>query len=518
MEPPEARLAEAPDAWQNLDLQEDGVPGTSADRALRELLADRVPRRTVVVAVIDGGVDTAHVDLRDALWTNPDEQPGNDVDDDGNGYVDDVHGWNFLGGSDGRSVNQERFEVTRLYATCQSGVTPDGYDCQELAAAFREEEQEVRSMAQQVEQIRGAMDVITPLLQQATGTEELTPEVVRGLSTADPRLNQAKEIYLQLEAAGITPETLEEVEEDLTDRRDYGLNPDFDPRPIVGDDPTDEDERRYGNADVMGPDAEHGSHVAGIVAAIRDNGVGMDGIASPNVRIMAIRAVPNGDERDKDVANAIRYAVDQGADIINMSFGKSFSPEKSLVDEAVRYADENGVLLVHAAGNDAADLEVEENYPNPFYEDGGRASNWITVGASSWKADSLAAPFSNYGRTRVDLFAPGVDILSTVPGEEWERNDGTSMAAPVVTGVAALLMAYFPDLDAAEVKRILLESAVPYADQAVPPPGEPAAPVAFGSLSVTGGVVNAYEAVRRALAVFQEDREALSTPVFGAGR
>jgi subtilisin family serine protease len=204
------------------------------------------------------------------------------------------------------------------------------------------------------------------------------------------------------------------------------------------------------------------------------------------------------------VANAIRYAVDEGAQIINMSFGKSFSPRKDLVDAAVRYADEHGVLMIHAAGNDGADLESENNYPNPEYSGGGRAAHWITVGASSWQADSLAGSFSNYGTTKVDVFAPGVDILSTAPGGEWERQQGTSMAAPVVTGVAALLMAYFPDLTAADVKEILLESSVKYADRMVPGPGEPSPTgeprpsVRFGDLSVTGGVVNAYEALRLA--------------------
>jgi subtilisin family serine protease len=491
-------LTEAPDAWQNLDLELDGVPGTSADRAIRELLAGREPGRTVVVAVIDGGVDTAQVDLRGALWENPDEIAGNGVDDDANGYVDDVHGWNFLGGPDGRSVDEERLEVTRLHAACLRGTTPAGYDCQELDRAFEEERQDIAGLAQQVEQIRGAMDVIVPMLQQATGAEELTPEAVRELETSDPRMTQARDLYLQLDAAGIDEGALEDAEEEVTDQLEYGLNVDFDPRGIVGDDPSDGSERIYGNADVTGPDASHGTHVAGIIAAARGNGVGMDGIAAPNVRIMSVRAVPNGDERDKDVANAIRYAVDEGADIINMSFGKSFSPEKRLVDAAVRYADENGVLLVHAAGNDGADLETEDNFPNPRYEDGGQAANWIAVGASNWVVDSLAASFSNYGRTRVDVFAPGVAILSTLPGDEWDRQDGTSMAAPVVTGVAALIMAYFPDLTASQVRDILLDSAVRYADQPVVPPGDGTAPVAFGTLSVTGGVVNAYEAVRLA--------------------
>jgi subtilisin family serine protease len=249
----------------------------------------------------------------------------------------------------------------------------------------------------------------------------------------------------------------------------------------------------------MGPDASHGTHVAGIIGAIRGNGIGMNGIAT-NVRLMTIRTVPDGDERDKDVANAIRYAVDHGAHVINRSFGKSYSPQKDLVDAAIRYADERGVLMIHAAGNDGEDLETAGNYPTRDYAGGGQAANWIEVGASNWKVDSLAAPFSNYGQTKVDVFAPGVDVLSTVPGDEYKREDGTSMAAPVVTGVAALLMAYFPNLTAADVKRILLESSIKYGDRVVSQPGT-GVPVRFGTLSVTGGVVNAYAAVRRALEI-----------------
>jgi subtilisin family serine protease len=292
---------------------------------------------------------------------------------------------------------------------------------------------------------------------------------------------------------------VEEAKEQFEAQAEYSLNPSFETRDIVGDNYANGEERGYGNRDVMGPDASHGTHVAGIIAAARGNGIGMDGIAAPNVRIMMIRAVPNGDERDKDVANAIRYAVDNGASIINMSFGKAFSPRKSLVDAAVKYADEQGVLLIHAAGNDGLDLEVEGNFPAREYSDGGQAANWIEVGASNWKVDSLAGSFSNFGQRKVDLFAPGVNILSTVPGGGFEMKDGTSMAAPVVTGVAALLMAYFPDLTAADVKRVLMESATPYADRMVAPPGAPAPPVRFGTLSSTGGVVNAYAAVRMIL-------------------
>jgi len=489
--------------WQNLDLNRDGVPGTSTERALADLLAGRTPQ-PVVVAVIDGGVDTAHVDLRGSMWHNPGETPGNHRDDDRNGYVDDVFGWNFIGGADGRNVNADTYEATRLYARCLADAPADGYGCDEITGVYEELKSEAEGLAEQVSQIEAALGVIIPSLEQATGTKPLTRQAVEGFETTDQRLGQMRTVWLQLDDAGITPEIVSETGDDVRTRLEYSLDREFDPRYIVGDDFANGEERFYGNADVTGPSAGHGTHVAGIIAGAR-NGLGNDGIAAPEVRIMAVRAVPDGDERDKDVANAIRYAVDQGARVINMSFGKGFSPRKSLVDEAVKYADAHGVLLIHAAGNDGHDLEVERNFPNRDYLDGGSASLWVSVGASDWKVDSLATSFSNYGRTKVDLFAPGIDILSAKPGDDFVEQQGTSMAAPVVTGVAALLMAYFPELTAADVKEILLASAVRYTDRMVPRPGEPSAPgeaaplVRFGDLSATGGVVNTYEAVRLAI-------------------
>ncbi|MDH3206914.1 MAG: S8 family peptidase [Gemmatimonadota bacterium] len=494
---PAAPLTAAPDAWQLLDITEDRVPGAAVNRAYREILDGRRPERTVVVAIIDSGVDTSHVDLRASLWNNPGETPGNGQDDDGNGYVDDAHGWNFIGGPEGRNVEHETFEVTRLYAACQGGgAVPAPITCDEVTEAFETRRLEVTQTLAQIQQIDMALGVILPVLRDALGGEEPTVESVRGIESADASVVQAKTLYLQLSEAGLTAADLAEAREAYQGMADFGLNVSFDPRDIVGDDPSNGDERMYGNRDVTGPDASHGTHVAGIVAAGRGNGIGMDGIAS-GVQLMIVRAVPDGDERDKDIANAIRYAVDNGADILNMSFGKAFSPQKDLVDASIRYADERGVLMIHAAGNDGEDMDAKPSYPTPEYSVGGSATNWISVGAAHWAVDSLAAAFSNYGQQRVDLFAPGVAILSTVPGGDFDRNDGTSMAAPVVTGVAALLMAYFPDLTAADVRRILLESAVNYGNRIVQRPGT-GEPVRFRSLSATGGVVNAYEAVRMA--------------------
>ncbi|HVY76267.1 MAG TPA: S8 family serine peptidase, partial [Puia sp.] len=272
---------------------------------------------------------------------------------------------------------------------------------------------------------------------------------------------------------------------------------------IVKDNENDITDSIYGNNDVMAGDPMHGTHVSGIIAAERNNGKGMNGIAD-NVRIMMIRAVPNGDEHDKDIALAIRYAVDNGARVVNMSFGKNLSPEKSWVDDAVKYAQSRGVLLVHAAGNDAADVDTVGNFPNPnFKYMKGRADNWITVGASSDPRaeegfSSYTASFSNFGKKEVDVFAPGSRIYSTLPGvNKYGNLDGTSMAAPVVTGVAALLLEYFPTLTPEEVKYCIEKSAsVP--NVKVKKPGTDSEMVNLSDLSESGGIINAYGAVKLA--------------------
>jgi subtilisin family serine protease len=498
---PAARLhAQADTAaanWHLLDATADRVPGISAERAYRELLAGRQPRDTVVVAIIDSGIEIDHPDLAGVIWTNPRERAGNGRDDDGNGYVDDVHGWDFLGGRDGRDVDNDTYEVTRLYAACRAqGVTEvGGIQCAGIRPDFERRRAEIESNVAQMRQVEGTVNAVWAALRQHLGTQELTPAAVQAIQTTDGRLQQARSIYLEVIRQGFTLEQIVEQREALEGQLQYGMNPDFNPRNIVGDNYANAGERGYGNAEVEGPDAGHGTHVAGIVAAMR-NGRGVDGVA-PAVRIMVLRAVPDGDERDKDVANAIRYAVDNGARVVNMSFGKSHSPQKSVVDEAVRYAESKGVLLVHAAGNDGADLNVEGNFPNQDYAGGGRASNWIEVGASSWHADDLAADFSNYGRGRVDVFAPGVDILSTVTDAGYGRNDGTSMAAPVVTGVAATLLSYFPELTAVQVRQIILESATRH-DEQTARPGSEDERVRFSELSDTGGVVNLYAAIQMA--------------------
>ena len=496
-------MKEAPLNWHLLDAA-DRVPGISLLRAERELLAGKQPGRTVVVAVIDNGVDTSHAALRGRLWSNPREVAGNAQDDDNNGYVDDTWGWNLIGGRDGKNVHHDTFELTRIVAQCGRPAGKDSLPieyrtrCPELEREWSRKKAETTQTLVNVRQYEALVNRIVPVLKRALNTDSLTRANVEALAPATDSVRQARQAFLQLASQGITPQDIYDAKESYESQEQYGYNLKFDPRPIVGDNYPDTTVKRYGNRDVTGPDAEHGTHVAGIIAAGRDGGG--TGIAPSSVRIMALRTVPDGDERDKDIANAIRYAVDQGASVINMSFGKSYSPYKPVVDAAVKYADSKGVLMVHGAGNEGENLATKDNFPGPVYKDGsGRAVNWIEVGASSWRSnDSLVANFSNYGKAQVDVFAPGVDIYSTFPGGKYKKNSGTSMASPVVAGLAALIMSYYPTLAAADVKRIILESSTRMADKTVLRPGDGGGTVRFGDLSVTGGIVNAYAALRMA--------------------
>ncbi len=512
-------------SWWQLDPEVDGVYGAGIRRAWDEVLHGRTPGRTVVVAVLDSGVDIEHEDLREVIWQNPGENASG-RDDDGNGLVDDLHGWNFIGGPAGAQVDADTYEVARLYAACRElagdplfGEEPrpepvTAERCPAYEEAFRTEVAENEEYAEILGNIEENLRFVrTFLIGQLPSPDNLNPDDVARLGRSwTGQRAEIRDYFLSVSEAGITLEVLAEEMERVAKGAETKLNPHFDPRHLVGDDYGNPREWSYGNSEVVGPDPSHGTGVAGIIAAKRGNGVGIDGVTD-GVRIMVLRTVPDGDERDKDVANSIRYAVDQGAHIINMSFGKGFSPWKEVVDEAVRYADEQGVLLVHAAGNSSEDLRTEPNFPTRNLGDGTRAERWLEVGASSFRADeALVATFSNYGAGEVDLFAPGDSIRSTAPENEYEAASGTSFAAPVVSGVAALLMAYYPELSAAEVREILLASVTPLGDRAVILPGTEEDLIPFSDLSTTGGIVNAYRAVRMA-EERRVEREAARAPV-----
>lgn len=510
--------------WQLLDPKNDSIYGISLIRAYKELLQNKEPHK-VVVAVIDSGVDTAHTDLQGHIWTNADEVPGNGKDDDHNGYTDDIHGWNFLGGTDtsvvkaSSELNREYYRLKKRFGGISSveQVGKKDKDTYKYWLKIKEtKHKDSLKTAQDYATVSKGLErfhVLERILENHLQTDTIRLENLQEMTPANDTLMAAKVIATRVLENGGPDQTLEgfikEGEKYLESLKSKLENEEVDPnaarRAIVGDDPDDIKDTDYGNNNVAGSFAMHATHVSGIISAIRNNGIGMNGIAN-KVMIMPVRAVPDGDERDKDVALAIRYAVDNGAQIINMSFGKGYSPHKKWVDEAVEYAAKHGVLLIHAAGNDGTNNDSIPSYPTPVFKETRflskkhkRATTYITVGASNPTNEGghLVASFSNYGKKNVDLFAPGVNIYSTVPDNKYASLSGTSMAAPVVTGVAALVMEYYPDLSAKQVKWVLEHSVTQLDSLQVIKPGTNEK-VPFGSLSKTGGIVNAYNALQLA--------------------
>lgn len=529
-----------PKGWHLKDAQKDGLYGISADKAY-EFVKGRTGK-PVIVAVIDSGVDTTHEDLKGILWHNPKEIPGNGKDDDKNGYVDDIYGWNFLGGRDGRNVKEDSYEVHRVYYGWKERFEGKEIDPKKLSPKEKYEyetwlrakaeieeskasgkETNLESLKQDYSDTRqNYEDVVNmdSILQNYLGKKSFGYEDLKKISSEDKGIKRAKAVFVYLmEANNLKDKENKDILQGFGEYVEYlagevrkaeaGEKAPIDYRgSIVKDKYNDINDRYYGNNDVMASTPFHGTHVSGIIGAIRHNGKGIDGVAD-NVRIMSIRAVPDGDEHDKDVALAIRYAVDNGAQVINMSFGKYFSPEKSWVDEAVQYAASKGVLLVHAAGNESRNVDSLPSFPNAyFWESGKKATNWINVGASGdpgldqmdgegEKYNSLTASFSNYGKQDVDVFAPGMKIYSTIPGgDTYGIAQGTSMAAPVVTGMAAFILSYYPDLSPEQVK-FAIEASTTKTDQLVRIPGTNK-DVPLSEISKTGGLVNLYEAIKLA--------------------
>jgi len=528
-----------PNGWHLQDKATSGVYGISLDKAYQ--LVKGKKSKTVLVAVIDSGVDTLHEDLKEVLWRNPKEVPGNGIDDDKNGYVDDIYGWNFIGGKDGRNVTVDSYERDRVYHQYKNKFEGKNIDSKTLSNEEAEiyemwrktkaeidgdDEDDANEPPVDVNKLRAGYKTLSfydSILQVAMGKKEFTGKELEKADLKDFRAINAKAALvgfmtdnnlLDITNKEILNEFKEYIDQ-LQRKEDRKADaktkvPKSYRNDIVKDNYNDIDDKYYGNNNVFVDNsaAQHGTHVTGIIGAKRDNKIGVDGVAD-NVRIMMIRAVPDGDEHDKDIALAIRYAVDNGAQVINMSFGKSFSPEKKWVDEAVEYARSKGVLLVHAAGNEHKNIDTTWNFPSPVYQaNKKRASNWITVGASGdlsidqvteehVKYNSLTANFSNYGKNEVDVFAPGMKIYSTVPGGNAYANlQGTSMAAPVVAGLAALILEYYPSLSAEQVKYVIEKSTVVPSFEVNVPYSEKK--VKLSEISKTGGVINAYEALKLA--------------------
>lgn len=513
------KTGDVPKGWHLLDKTKDGYYGISVNKAYDFLHSKNLKGKTVLVAIIDSGIDTLHEDLKDILWVNPKEIPGNGIDDDGNGYIDDIHGWNFIGGKDGKNVKQDSYEGARVYHMYKAKFGDQKVDTTKLSGEEKDQyKMWLKSKSkvegdggdEQIDVVRLRKYLITAqksdsILRAGMGKDIYTGNQLDTFKTESPEQSSAKGALMFLFKNNQMMETtnkefLDGFEEFVSgeERKEESKTkaPEDYRGEITHDNEQDINDRSYGNADVMASTPFHGTHVAGIIGAERNNGKGMDGVAD-NVRIMMIRAVPDGDEHDKDIALAIRYAADNGARVVNMSFGKDFSPQKKWIDDAVRYAESKGVLLVHAAGNDAKNVDTADNFPNPVMKDTHKkASNWITVGASGDPlAGGYTASFSNYGKKQVDVFAPGVKIWSSIPGGNTYGNaQGTSMACPVVVGTAALLLEYFPNLTPQQVKYCIMKSAQNPGVK-VNKPGTDET-VLMSDICVSGGIINAYEAAK----------------------
>lgn len=482
--------------WKDYDLVTDTIPGMSVNKAYAEILKDK-KGKTVIVAVIDSGIDVEHEDLDGVLWTNKKEIPNNGKDDDNNGYIDDIHGWNFLGDIVDENLEYER--IVRDKAMLPADMVAKAQ--KEYDGKVAEAQQTKQQYEQILQQVKGA----DAILVKATGKEEYTQEDVKAISKDNEEAQQAANYYNRLRSNGL--EGFGDAVDQLTDlingfvsllngdklKTNYRKD-------LLNDDQYTWDTGVYGNNEYSGPDPEkadafHGTHVAGIIAAERDNGLGVNGVAN-NVEIMVLRAVSMGDEYDKDIAKAIRYAADNGAKVINGSFGKYHSTNPEWVWEAIKYAASKDVLFVNAAGNEGIDTDFTQVYPQDQVLAGAEISdNFLTVGALNYEYGSgLLAGFSNYGKSTVDVFAPGVAIYSTAPNNEYRNAGGTSMASPAAAGVAAVIRSQYPKLTAGQVKQVIMDSGLTTSARVILG-GNPEDMKAFGETTTSGKMVNLYNAL-----------------------
>lgn len=474
--------------WHLLDLEKDSIPGMSVERAYNELIQDK-KGTTVIVAIIDSGVDIEHTALQNILWTNPKEIPGNNIDDDNNGYIDDIHGWNFLGESD-----RENLEYVRLLKKEKKGSPL----YEEYEAKRQKDLRNAKGELEQINLLLERIPKMDSILQAATGKEDFTMADVDALGYKSMKIVQALSFYTFLTENELDEKKLQSYKKATQTELDAYYNTNFNGRELVGDDPDDINDRNYGNGNVIGPNkegADHGTHVSGLVAAQATNENASLGVAK-NVKIMVLRAVPDGDEYDKDIALAIRYAVDNGAQIINSSFGKGYSPHQEWITEALQHAETHDVLIVNAAGNDGKNIDAKDSptFMTDTVDGQEVVTNFITVGATTKNFNSeQVADFSNIGMKNVDVFAPGEAIYSTVPFNGYEAFDGTSMAAPNVTGVAAVLRSFFPKYSASRIKAILVNSGVPIHNPVINTETEEL--VNGKNLAKSGKMVNLYNAL-----------------------
>lgn len=497
--------------WWHKDLEQDKIPGISLEKAYLQLLNDK-EGEPVIVAVLDTKLDIHHEDLKEQIWVNEDEVPDNGIDDDQNGYIDDVNGWNFMGSKTGEDVVTQKLEPARIVVAYRNYFGDDFSDTLsiEKKKAFKEYSRAIKIVDKEVvrlDKFIKTVDSLNAIYYKArdtityfTSNENYTLDTVDSLRTTYPEMEKYFNILSLALEYGLT-------DQDLIDQKNYltgqkkGFDVNFNGRKILEDDPNDLTDVNYGNNKVKNNKLafQHATPVAGLLAAQRNNNLGLNGI-SDYIKIMPVVMVAEGDEHDKEVALGIKYAVENGAQIINMSWGKYQSLHLDWVRDAFKYAAENNVLLVAAAGNAEKNIDLEPKYPNDEIDGAEFVDNYILAGGLTHRYDStMVSSFSNYGKKAVDIFAPASDIYTLAVNNEYDSDSGTSFASPLVSGTAAILKSYFPNLTAVQLKEIILKSGTEI-DLMVKRPGdeENAPLIPFSSLSKTGRILNVYNALRMA--------------------
>jgi cell wall-associated protease len=516
--------------WYQKDKILDGVPGISLDKWYNQ--KKRKPKKSIVVAIIDTQIDKNHEDLQGQIWINSNEIPNNNLDDDQNGYIDDVNGWSFTGTKSGGYVvwsNYEYVRILRDWKPLFEGKKENQISTEELAN-FKEYQRALKmfdtkekfyknwqnSLNYSISLFPIAKDSLKQYFPKEDYTYQQLDSMYKKHKINDKTYRQRRDdndkdlgalIDFMMAKFEVNQKTIEDIKNmkiQLDSVISKNLNIDYNDRLLIGDNPKIL-EKGYGNNNVSNnkaghrPIQDHCTKMAGIIGGNRENKKGIKGILQ-NVKIMPLNISPSGDENDKDIAMAVYYAVDNGAKVINMSLGKEFSLHKEWVFDAFKYAEDHDVLIVHSAGNDSSDMDKNPEYPSDNSFDGSNeiCNNFINVGSITHKLDStFVSGFSNYGKQNVDLFAPGQEIYTTSAGNSYKSDSGTSMATPMVSGTAALIWSYYPNLTASEIKQIILDSGTTYNLEVIVP-GTEDKKVPFSDLSKSGKVLNVYNAMQLA--------------------
>jgi len=498
--------------WVFKDYLLDTIPGISLDKAYK--LVNRKKPKEIIVAIIDTEIDIKHEDLKGQFWVNKNEIPNNLIDDDNNGYVDDYQGWNFIGNKRGENIiysNLESARIIQKFKNKFNGLSREevqNQDTEDFDLFIKANDYFNKGYNSAIKEQDYASFLYNGYPKAKKSVDSLFHNSKYNSKNLDSlfliykgkNIKLAKNIYFISDCLKykLTKEWIENYKEQIDKKINYTYNLDYYDRKRIDSFPQILEKNKYGNKFISKNLFEfyHGTMVAGIIGAHRNNSIGVDGISS-KIKMMPIAISSNGEEHDKDISLAIRYAVDNGARIINMSFGKHFSLNKKWVFEAIRYAEMNNVLIVTSAGNGDLNLNnYNDYYPNDNIDNGKEiTNNFLVVGSSSFELSSkLKSSFSNYGNIDVDIFAPGEEINTTIPNNKYKTDSGTSLSCAVVSGVAALVLSYYPNLSAPSLKKILMDSGVSYSIM-INVSDKENERINFINLSKSGKIVNAYNAL-----------------------